>query len=200
MTVLLAKQNLTGFNRPLDANLLVVPTNGSLGLRSIDIVDLIGEHGLVAQHQESVCKAAGDEELAFVLGAKLRHDIPTERRRLATQVDSYIKHPTADDTHQLCLGELTTLIVQATLHAERRLRFIVLNELHLSYMLVKFSLFPSFKEIASGIFEHFWLYDKHAFYLCLDKLHNQCCLKSHAKLRLFFHFFEDSFVFFDKIA
>ena len=92
MTILLAEQNLTSFNRPLDANLLIVPTNGSLCLRCIDVVDLIGEHGLVAQHQESVCKATGDEELAFVLGAKLRHDIPTERRRLATQIDSHIKY------------------------------------------------------------------------------------------------------------
>ena len=61
--------------------------------------------------------------------------------------------------------------MQASEDTERRLRLIILNEVHTPHVLVKFRLFPSLHEIATGITEHFRFNNINTFYFCLDIIH-----------------------------
>ena len=47
-------------------------------LRCIDVVDLIGEDGLLAEYQKSMRKSTWYKELTLVVLGELHHDIFTE--------------------------------------------------------------------------------------------------------------------------
>ena len=161
--VLLTRHHVSRINGPVDCQRLVVPTDACLLLRRIDIVHLIGEDGLVAQHEEAVGKATGNEELAFVLVAQLHHDMLAERGRTLPQVDSHIEHSALYHSHQLRLREVALLIVQPAQHAVRRARLVVLHEINLAYIRFKLVFLPRFKKIAPAVSKHLGVDNPHAF-------------------------------------
>lgn len=69
--VFLTGNDILGVDRPFHSDSLIVPTDTGFSLRSIDIVHLISENSLIAQYEEAVSKAAGNEELTLVLVAQL---------------------------------------------------------------------------------------------------------------------------------
>ena len=61
--------------------------------------------------------------------------------------------------------------MQSAKHTKGRLRLVVLNEIHLTDMLIELLLLPGFHEIATGIAENLWFYDIDTIYLGLDIFH-----------------------------
>ena len=107
--VLLRKDDIGGRDLPVDADGGIIPDDRSLGLRRIQVVALVLEHGLLTQHRESVREATRDEALPVVLRRQFDGDMPAEGRRPAADIDRDIQHPALDDPHKLALGMVPTL-------------------------------------------------------------------------------------------
>ena len=102
--VFLGKDHIGGRDLPVDPDGGIIPDNRPLGLRRVQVVALVLEHGLLAQHRESVREAARDETLPVVLRRQFDGDMPAEGWRPAADIDRDIQHPALDDPHQLALG------------------------------------------------------------------------------------------------
>ena len=102
--VFLGKDHIGGRDLPVDPDGGIIPDNRPLGLRRVQVVALVLEHGLLAQHRESVREAARNEALPVVLRRQFDGDMPAEGRRPAADIDRDIQHPALDDPHQLALG------------------------------------------------------------------------------------------------
>ncbi len=159
---------------PLDGQGGVVEADGALRIGGIGVVDFIGKYRLGAEHEEAVGKASGNEELALVVLAQLHLDVPTEGGAATPEVDSHIEHTAGDNPHKFRLTGGTSLIMQATQHAKRRFRLIVLNEGDLATdMAVEIVLPICFHEIAPGIAIDARLQHENSLNFCLDILHRE---------------------------
>ena len=75
---------------PLHTYRRVVIADTCLCLRSIDIVNLIRKDGLVGEDGKAVSEAARDEQLTFILVAKLYRNILTKSATAFSKVNSNI--------------------------------------------------------------------------------------------------------------
>ena len=101
---------------PVDAEGGVIPGDAALAIRGVIVIALVLEDGLLAQHGKAMSKAAGDKELAMVLGAELHgHMLPESGGALA-DVHRDIEHPALHAAHQFALAMRSALVVQATQH------------------------------------------------------------------------------------
>ncbi len=119
--ILRAGDNIFLVDRPVDANLWIVPADACLVGGSVDVVDFIREDSLWAQYQKAMGKAARKEELAHGAPRQLDHDMLAKSRRGLTKIDGHVEHLAFDNSDQLCLRVFTLLVMQATQYAVRRL-------------------------------------------------------------------------------
>lgn len=171
LQVLFTGLHLRQVDGPFYSHVRIVPADAGFGLWSIDVVYLIGENGFVAQYQETMCKAAGNEELPLVLVAELYHDVFAKRRTALAQVYCNVQHLTFYDAYELGLRELAFLVVQATQHTIAGLGFIVLYEVYRSNVGIKLTLLPTLEEIASTVSKHAWFYNIYALNGCFPVFH-----------------------------
>ena len=126
--ILLRQDNLVCRHPPVDAQIRVVPGYRALGLRGIEIVALILEHHLLAQHAEPVREALRDEELPVVLPRKLDGHVPPECRRPLPDVHRHVKNGALYHPDQLRLRVRRLLEMQSSDDSVARPAFVVLHE------------------------------------------------------------------------
>ena len=128
-------------NRPLDANLGVVPADVAIALRRIVVVRLVLHLDIVRQRDEAMRKAARDEELLLVLRRELHADPLAKLRRALADVHRHIEDRAARRTQELRLAHRIELIMQP---AQRpllsRVRLIVLHEIYMDARLFHLAL------------------------------------------------------------
>ena len=66
--------------RPLNVDVWVVPTNASISLRRINIINFVAEDGCFAQYLDSVCEPARYKQLLMVVLRQLNSDVLAECR------------------------------------------------------------------------------------------------------------------------
>ena len=116
LKVFFAGEYFVGIHWPFNAQLWVVKSYRCFMGRSIDIIYLVGEDGLVAQHQKTMGKATGNKELPLVVLAQLYHNMLSECCRVLAQVNGHIQHASFDDPYQLGLRKLAFLVVEPSEH------------------------------------------------------------------------------------
>lgn len=128
-------------NRPLDANLRIIPADVAVALGRVVVVRLVLHLDVVRQRDEAMRKAARDEELLLVLSRELHADPLAELRRALADVDRHIKDRAACRTQELRLAHRIELIMQP---AQRpllsRVRLIVLHKIYMDARLFHLAL------------------------------------------------------------
>ena len=128
-------------NRPLDADLRVVPADVAVALRRVVVVRLVLHLDIVRQGDEAMCKAARDEELLLVLRRELHADPLAELRRALADVHRHIEDRAARRTQELRLAHRIELVMQP---AQRpllsRVRLIVLHKIYMDARLFHLAL------------------------------------------------------------
>lgn len=171
MLVLVGEDGLGQIQLPVDSERRVDDGYAAVGLGTVAVVALVLEHGHVAQHGESVCETARDEELTVVvLGQKAAYMSAVCRRAL-TDVDGHVKHRASDAPHQLGLRVGRTLEMESAHHAPRRAGLVVLHEVDMPHGFVEHFLVETLEEISAGVGEHPRHEDDDSLYIGLDYLH-----------------------------
>jgi hypothetical protein len=123
---------IEGFEGPGDVESGVVPEDGALTGRVVEVGGLVEDLGGVGEDEKAVGEAFGDpEELEFVVGGFGSEVEPcpfTEIRGVAAKIDSDVPDMAGENADELAL-RLTELVVQAAEHAFDGERLVVLNEL-----------------------------------------------------------------------
>lgn len=131
-------------NRPLDADLRVVPADVAVALGRVVVVRLVLHLDVIRQRDEAMRKAARDEELLLVLRRKLHADPLAELRRALADVHRHIKDRAARRTQELRLAHRIELVMQP---AQRpllsRVRLIVLHKIYMDASLFHLALRPA---------------------------------------------------------
>ena len=169
--VLLRQDNLVRRHPPVYSQIRVVPGYRALGLRRVEVVALVLEHHLLAQHAEPVREAARDEELPVVLPRELDGHVPPEGRRPLPDVHRHVKDSTLYHPDQLRLRMRRLLEVQSPDDPVVRPALVVLHEMHIGHLLLELPLGERFEEIAAVIPEYPRLNDYRAVYRRLDYFH-----------------------------
>lgn len=169
--VLLRQYSLVGGDAPVDAEVGVVPGDGSLGLRGVEAVALVLEDHLVAQHAEPVGESPRDEELTVVVLGEFHCHVPSEGRRASPDVNRHVQHGALYHAYQFCLREGRLLEMQAAYHSVARLALVVLDEVHVRNFLIKFTFGERLEEVPPVVPEDARLDDHRAVYRCPDYFH-----------------------------
>ena len=91
---------------PFDGDIRVIPHEPALVTRMIDIVTLVAEDRIIAQHKETVSKTTRDKELAVVLGRE-NHALPLPVcLATGTQVNTDIEHSSLNNPDEFALRML----------------------------------------------------------------------------------------------
>ena len=142
-------------NRPLDANLGVVPADVAVALGSVVVVRLVLHLNVVRQRDEAMREAARDEELLLVLRRELHADPLAELRRALADVHRHIKDRAARRTQELRLAHRIELVMQP---AQRpllsRVRLIVLHKIYRDAGRLHLALRPTLHEPPARIPKH----------------------------------------------
>lgn len=143
---------LVGQNGTLHGDLPVYLKSGvqdgdaAVGFGVVELVALVLEDGGVAEYDEAVCKAFGDEELAVVFGAELDGDVLPVGRGALAYVNGYVQDASLHAAYYLALCVWGTLEVKAAHDSVAGHGFVVLYEddwvsvLGYCELLVKFAL------------------------------------------------------------
>ena len=142
-------------NRPLDADLRVVPADVAVALGRVVIVCLVLHLDIIRQRDEAMCKAARNEELLLILRRKLHADPLAELRRALADIDRYIKDRAARRAQELRLAHRIELIMQP---AQRpllsRVRLVILHKIYMDARLFHLALRPTLHEPPARIAEY----------------------------------------------
>ena len=164
--------SVIGGNAPVDAQTIIKDADAAIGLRVVEVVALILEHGRLAQHREAMGEATRHKKLAMVVfGQFHRHMLAVGGRSLA-DIHRHIEHGTLHTPHQLALGERWALEMQATHHTIAAHALIVLAEVDVTHLLVKLPLRKTLEEISTSVLEDTRLNDHHALNLSLYYFHS----------------------------
>ena len=116
------------FDRPVDADLGVVPGDPDLARRRVEVGALVREHRPLAEHAEPMGEPGRNVELPLVLRGQ-GHALPlAERRRADPHVDRDVEHFALENEAELALV-VRVLKVEAAQDALGGKRHVVLNEL-----------------------------------------------------------------------
>ena len=174
LEVLVAEDGLLHRDLPVDAQLFVHKLNAGIGLGVVEVVALVLKNSDIAEHGKAMGKTTGNEELAVIVLTELYSHMLTIGGRPLADVDSNIKHPALDTTHNLALRIGGTLKVETTNDTISGHALIVLNKLDRTYLLVELALRERLKEIATGILKDTRLYDNNALEGGGDYFHISC--------------------------
>ena len=170
-TVLGREDDIPRRQAPVDAQRGVVPRDGALRFGGIEVVALVLEYSLVAQHREAVREAPRHEELPFVVPRELHGDVPPERGRAAADVHRDVQHAAPDNAHQLRLCMRPPLEVKPAKNAVLRHRLVVLHDPHGAYEPVEGLLRIALEEITPSVPEHLGFEEDDTFYFGRDDFH-----------------------------
>ena len=106
--VLLAEDSLVRRDAPVYSEGGVEDADASVGLRVVEVVALVLEHGFFAEHCEAVGETARYEELAMVVLCQFYCYVLSVCRTAISDVNGYIEHCTLDAAHELALRERRT--------------------------------------------------------------------------------------------
>ena len=112
--ILFRQDGLVGRNAPVDAQRIVENTDAPIGLRMVELVTLILEHGRGRQHGKAVGKTLGDEELAVVVLSEFHGNMLSVGGTALADVDGNVEYSTADAAHEFALSERRTLEVESS--------------------------------------------------------------------------------------
>ena len=119
------------FQRPLDADVRVVPADGQFVLRRVELGALVVEQRGFAEHRKAVREPGRDIELPLVL-AREHQAVPLpEGGRAAPDVHRDVEHLALQHLEQLAL-RLRVLEMQPPQDAAARERDVVLHEVRAS--------------------------------------------------------------------
>lgn len=99
-------------NRPLNANLRIIPADVAVALGRVVVIRLVLHLDVVRQRDEAMREAAWNEELLLVLRRELHADPLAELQRALADVHCHIKDFAARRTQELRLAHRIELIVQ----------------------------------------------------------------------------------------
>ena len=139
---------------PVDTQGGVIPGDAAFAVGCVVVVALVLEDGFFAQHGESVGKAAGNEELAVVLGAEFHCYMLTIRGRAFADVYRNIEHSPLHTAHQFALAVRGALVVQPAHYAVAGHGLIILHKGGVAHFFPEFLIRERFKEIPTGITKH----------------------------------------------
>ena len=169
---LLRQDHLVHRHLPVYSQIRVVPRYGALRLRGIEVVALVLEHHLVAEHAEPVREAPRDEELPVVVPSQLYGHVPSEGGRSLPYVHCHVENSSPYHPDKLCLRVRRPLEVQSSYDSVARPALVVLHEPRLSrHFLCKLPLGERLEEIPSVVHEYPQLDDDRAVNPCLDYFH-----------------------------
>ena len=169
-------------NRPLNADLWVVPADVSVALGRVVIVRLVLHLDVVRQRDEAMRKAARDEELLLVLRRELHADPLAELRRALADVHRHIKDRAARRTQELRLAHRVELIMQpAQRPLRRRIRLIVLHKIHRDASLLHLALRPALHEPPARIAKHLRLQYIDTFKARFSYFHDNSSFRSNPR-------------------
>ena len=104
MTCILFRQDgLVGWDTPVDAQRIVENTDAPIGLRMVELVTLILEHGRGRQHGKAVGKTLGDEELAVVVLSEFHGNMLSVGGTALADVDGNVEYGTTNAAHKFAL-------------------------------------------------------------------------------------------------
>ena len=134
-------------NRPLDADLGIVPADVAVALGRVVIVRLVLHLDVIRQRDEAMRKATRNEELLLILRRELHANPLAELRRTLADVHRHIKNRAVRRTQQLRLAHRIELIMQP---AQRpllsRVRLIVLHKIYMDAGFFHLALRPALHE------------------------------------------------------
>lgn len=170
--VLVTQDGVFRGDLPVDAEAVVQDADATVRLRCVEIVAFVLEHGFLAQYAEPVGETLWNKELAVVLFRQFHGHVLSVSRRALADVNRHVEHSPLDATHQLALSERRALEMQPAHHAVARHALVVLHEMDGADFFVKLFLVVGLEEIAPLVLEQAGFDDHHAFYACLDYVHN----------------------------
>ena len=112
--ILFRQDGLVGGDAPVNAQRIVENADARVGLRVIELVTLILEHGRGRQHGKAVGKTLGDEELAVVVLGEFHGNMLSVGGTALADVDGNVEYSTADAAHEFALSERRTLEVKSS--------------------------------------------------------------------------------------
>ena len=113
---------------PVDAEGGIVEAEAALGFLAVEVVALVGEERVVLEDDEAVGEAAGDEELAAILGGEEDRDVFAEGGGTLADVHGDIPDGAAEDADEFGLGVGAGLPVEAADDAAGGAALVVLDE------------------------------------------------------------------------
>ena len=160
MTCILFRQDgLVGWDTPVDAQRIVENTDARVGLRVIELVTLILEHGRGRQHGKAVGKTLGDEELAVVVLSEFHGNMLSVGGTAFADIDGNVEYGATYTAHEFALGKRRTLEVESSHNTIGGHALVVLYEGNRCNLRIEVALRERLKEIASGIGKDAWFDD-----------------------------------------
>ena len=169
--VFLRQYRLLGGDAPVDGEVGVVPGDGPLRLRGVEVVALVLEDDLVAQHAEPVGEAPRDEELTVVVARQLHRHVLSEGRRASPDVHRNVQNGALYHAHQFGLRERRLLEMQPSDDSVARPALVVLDEVHVGDLFFEFTFGERLEEVSPVVPEDARLDDHRAVYRCPDYFH-----------------------------
>ena len=115
MTRILFRQDgLVGRDAPVDAQRIVENTDAPIGLRMIELVTLILEHGRGRQHGKTMGKTFGDEKLAVIVLREFYGNMLSVGGTALADVNGNVEYGTTYTAHEFALGKRRTLEMESS--------------------------------------------------------------------------------------
>jgi hypothetical protein len=149
--VLGGKDDLFGGQLPVNPDIWIVPCDGTLRLRMIEIVALILEHALLGKDAESMGESPGHKKLKMILFTQLHREVLPISRRILSDIYCNVENTAFYDPYKLCLGKGVFLEMKATEDPVGGFTLIVLDKVDFPYFISEFSKIEGLEKIASRV-------------------------------------------------
>ena len=170
--VFVAQEGLVGGDAPVDAEAAVQDTDATVGLWGVEVVALVLENCVLAEHGKTVGKAFWNEELAVVVFSEFDCYVLAVGGTATADIYRNVKNSALYTSYKFALCERRQLEVEATEHTIVAAGFVVLYEVDVqSGLLLEFAGIEALEKISAGVTENLRLNDKYAFYFCFDYFH-----------------------------
>lgn len=119
---------------PVNIQIRIIPGNRPFSFRMIEIITLVLEDDLFAQHTKTMCEATRNKKLTVIVFCQFNRNMFSKCGRTLADIDSHIKNCTLDYPYQFALGKRRFLKMETANDTVARFGFIVLNKSRLTYI------------------------------------------------------------------